>query len=127
LDDGPGLLIGVTDNSDDTELLAILGAKFPNQIRRHVDGFDWISVYPVSQFLSGYVVPAPPLQDIVTPPSLKVTVDEFSKSTNIRRLVLQMSYGKNEWSTLKFSAPLVKWNLTDPIPPIEKGTNYRET
>ena len=74
--------------------------------------------------MTGFVTPAPPIpESFMIPPEFEVTVDEYDEAKDERHLVLRLHYTGSEYSTLKFEAPhLLRWNLTDVLPPTPRGT-----
>lgn len=120
--DNPAVLFALCDAGPTGNMIERLTEMDSRGVTPHADVHDWDAVFPVSTFLTGYALPAPP--PALRPPSLSVLSDVWDESEHERRLTVQLDYTGSEWSTLRFLGPLKKWNLTDTIPPYSMPTGY---
>jgi len=80
---------------------------------------EWDTLYPFSFVLNGDTIKfsAPPWPDIIPPPSLKVISDSYDQISNLRTLKLNFTFKGYQWSTLRMSADLHSWSITEQLPP----------
>jgi len=70
-------------------------------------------------FLAGYSFPADPngFDNQVEPPTVELVESHFNSNRNERLLKLKMTYKNDAWTNLRFSGPLLRWNITKELPP----------
>jgi len=85
---------------------------------KDVELMYWDSVYPFSYMLqgSGIKIDAE-LPKVIAPPGLEVVSDTYDAAADLRTLKLNFHYAGNEWCTMRFYGPLLRWSLTDELPP----------
>ncbi|GAA5932298.1 hypothetical protein JCM1841_005187 [Sporobolomyces salmonicolor] len=79
---------------------------------------DWDIIYPVSQFLTTYKVPLPPVHDSYKSPwgDFRVTVEKSTLNavTRTRSLDLVLHHPSIMWPVIAFEADVVAWDLPQP-------------
>ncbi|GAA6002746.1 hypothetical protein JCM10207_007655 [Rhodosporidiobolus poonsookiae] len=88
---------------------------------------DWDIIYPVSQFLTTYKVPLPPVADDYVSPwtssfGISLTHNVLNSVTQTRKVDLVLDHPSIIWPVLSFSGDVVAWDL--PQPP-ERGAHVR--
>jgi hypothetical protein len=120
--DEPAVLISMCDSGPSASLVAPLHEMDSRGASPHRDVHDWDSVFPLSWFLGGYSLPAP--MPSLRAPSASVLSDHWNATSSERHITIKVDYAGSEWSTLKFIGPLVRWNLTEEVPPVSMPGGY---